>query len=442
MSKIYNLKKAAWYSVENITTIIFGLVSVVIVARIFGPENLGKLSMIQAISSVTLFLVVLGLDHIIIRDLTNDRKNITYISTVLTMQFIGFLIHMFAVYSILCYIYNGKIENDIIIITFLVLLSVYFSRATMLKLYFQSINKPEVIASSALVSRVIAILYMIFSVFSEFDYHWVIAFIPLQAFIQFILLLFSFTKINLWELDNFKFFNSGIAKKTLVEAMPLIASSILFPLFMQADILLISIIMSEKDVGIYSAASRLITQFVFLGNIITMTFYLALSNRINLSSPDEKKFIEGMFSMLFTISIFMSAIIFLFSEAIIYFLYGDKFHGADHVLEILAWKWVFILPAALYSRLLILYGLAKYEFIKSLIVAIISLSLNYLLIPKYGLFAAAYISLTSYFIADFLIYLFFRETRFIFYMGLSSVVLFFINPRENIKRINYTLSCR
>ncbi|MBF4232969.1 flippase, partial [Vibrio anguillarum] len=44
MSKIYNLKKAAWYSVENITTIIFGLVSVVIVARIFGPENLGKLS--------------------------------------------------------------------------------------------------------------------------------------------------------------------------------------------------------------------------------------------------------------------------------------------------------------------------------------------------------------------------------------------------------------
>ncbi|MBF4348529.1 flippase, partial [Vibrio anguillarum] len=60
MSKIYNLKKAAWYSVENITTIIFGLVSVVIVARIFGPENLGKLSMIQAISSVTLFLVVLG----------------------------------------------------------------------------------------------------------------------------------------------------------------------------------------------------------------------------------------------------------------------------------------------------------------------------------------------------------------------------------------------
>ncbi|MBF4254269.1 flippase, partial [Vibrio anguillarum] len=152
--------------------------------------------------------------------------------------------------------------------------------------------------SSALVSRVIAILYMMFSVFSEFDYHWVIAFIPLQAFIQFILLLFSFTKINLWELDNFKFFNSGIAKKTLVEAMPLIASSILFPLFMQADILLISIIMSEKDVGIYSAASRLITQFVFLGNIITMTFYLALSNRINLSSPDEKKFIEGMFSML------------------------------------------------------------------------------------------------------------------------------------------------
>ncbi|GHY15917.1 oligosaccharide flippase family protein [Vibrio cholerae] len=442
MSKLYNLKKAAWYSVENITTIAFGLVSVVMVARFFGPENLGKLSMVQTISSVTLFLVVLGLDHIVVRDLTNEKNNITYMYTILIIQCVGFLIHIFVVYAMLFYIYDWVVEDDIIIIAIWILLSVYFSRATILKLYFQSNNKPEVIASSALASRGISIIYMMMSIYYEFNYHFVIAFIPLQAFLQFLFLLTVFLKNNFFDLKGVKLFNIEIAKKVLGEALPLIGASILFPLFIQADILLISVMLTEKDVGIYSAASRLISQFVFIGNIITMTFYLALSNRVNQSSSDEKEFIKGMFSILFSVSFFLSVIIYFFSDLIISSLYGESFHGAEQMLEILVWKWIFIFPAALYSRLLILYGLSKYELFKSFFVAILSLSLNFILIPKYGVVSAAYISLFSYFIADFLIYLFFKKTRFIFYMEFSSIFIFFTSPRENIKRINYIISRR
>ncbi|EII3729071.1 oligosaccharide flippase family protein, partial [Vibrio cholerae] len=436
------LKKAAWYSVENITTIAFGLVSVVMVARFFGPENLGKLSMVQTISSVTLFLVVLGLDHIVVRDLTNEKNNITYMYTILIIQCVGFLIHIFVVYAMLFYIYDWVVEDDIIIIAIWILLSVYFSRATILKLYFQSNNKPEVIASSALASRGISIIYMMMSIYYEFNYHFVIAFIPLQAFLQFLFLLTVFLKNNFFDLKGVKLFNIEIAKKVLGEALPLIGASILFPLFIQADILLISVMLTEKDVGIYSAASRLISQFVFIGNIITMTFYLALSNRVNQSSSDEKEFIKGMFSILFSVSFFLSVIIYFFSDLIISSLYGESFHGAEQMLEILVWKWIFIFPAALYSRLLILYGLSKYELFKSFFVAILSLSLNFILIPKYGVVSAAYISLFSYFIADFLIYLFFKKTRFIFYMEFSSIFIFFTSPRENIKRINYIISRR
>ncbi|HCJ7271172.1 TPA: oligosaccharide flippase family protein [Vibrio cholerae] len=442
MSKLYNLKKAAWYSVENITTIAFGLVSVVMVARFFGPENLGKLSMVQTISSVTLFLVVLGLDHIVVRDLTNEKNNITYMYTILIIQCVGFLIHIFVVYAMLFYIYDWVVEDDIIIIAIWILLSVYFSRATILKLYFQSNNKPEVIASSALASRGISIIYMMMSIYYEFNYHFVVAFIPLQAFLQFLFLLTVFFKNNFFDLKGVKLFNIEIAKKVLGEALPLIGASILFPLFIQADILLISVMLTEKDVGIYSAASRLISQFVFIGNIITMTFYLALSNRVNQSSSDEKEFIKGMFSILFSVSFFLSVIIYFFSDLIISSLYGESFHGAEQMLEILVWKWIFIFPAALYSRLLILYGLSKYELFKSFFVAILSLSLNFILIPKYGVVSAAYISLFSYFIADFLIYLFFKKTRFIFYMEFSSIFIFFTSPRENIKRINYIISRR
>ncbi len=442
MSKLYNLKKAAWYSVENITTIAFGLVSVVMVARFFGPENLGKLSMVQTISAITLFLVVLGLDQLIIRDLSNKKRDLEYISTVLIMQFSGFILHIISVFLVLYYVYDGMIEHDVMVIAFSVLLTVYFSRATVIKLYFQSINRPEVIALSAITSRVIAIIYMFYALINGYTYPSVITFIPLQAFVQIIIIFIIFLRME--DNNNFNIFkfNPCIAKNLFKEAMPLMASSILFPLFMQADILLISFIMSENEVGIYSAASRLITQFLFVGSIVTMTFYLGISSRINEKSLDEEKYIQGVLAMILVIAIIMSSSVFIFSDYIINTLYGDKFNGSEKILEVLSWEWLLILPAALYSRLLILYGLIKYEFIKSLIVAVFSLSLNYLLIPKFGILAAAYVSLFSYFIADLMVYFVFRKTRFLFYIGVKTILLFFTNPREVFSRIIYTLSYR
>ncbi|WP_233358464.1 oligosaccharide flippase family protein, partial [Vibrio cholerae] len=154
------------------------------------------------------------------------------------------------------------------VIAFSVLLTVYFSRATVIKLYFQSINRPEVIALSAITSRVIAIIYMFYALINGYTYPSVIIFIPLQAFVQIIIILIIFLRME--DNNNFNIFkfNPCIAKNLFKEAMPLMASSILFPLFMQADILLISFIMSENEVGIYSAASRLITQFLFVGSIV------------------------------------------------------------------------------------------------------------------------------------------------------------------------------
>lgn len=440
MSKLYNLKKAAWYSVENLTTIIFGLFTVVVVARIFGPENLGKLSMIQAISAVAMFMVVLGLDHIVVRDLAKKPDHYGYITTVLIVQMIGSLLHGGVVLLCLYLISDGAIDATLLIICLAVFLTTYFSRATVFKLYFQAINDPKKIAYSALISRLCALLYLCIALYFEFQYQFVVFFIPLQAFLQFVILLYDFIKSTK---HKFVFgFDAKLAKKLLVEALPLIGSSILFPLFMQADILLISMLMTEKDVGIYSAAGRLITQFVFIGHIITMTFYVSLSNKKTNNDEDQDQFIQGLVALLFSMAFVIALFCCVFADQIIALLYGDKFLGAGDVLAILAWKWVFIFPAALYSRILILDGLGKYEFIKSLVVAGLSLSLNYLLIPQFGLIGAAYVSLLSYFIADFLIYSAFKKTRAMFYTGSKAVGYFFFNPLLNFKSISYTVGCR
>ena len=116
MSVKYNLKKGAWYAVENTTMIMFGLLSVILVARIFGPESLGKLSLIQAISAMLLFTVVLGLDHIIVRDIARDPTNKRYLSTVFILQAIAWALHAVLVFFVLWLLSEQGVESDVIVI--------------------------------------------------------------------------------------------------------------------------------------------------------------------------------------------------------------------------------------------------------------------------------------------------------------------------------------
>ena len=435
MSKTVNIKKILWYSVENITTIIFSLLSVVLIARLFGPENLGKLSYVQAISALTIFITTMGLDHIIVRDLARNPKDMKYISTIFIAQLFAWVLQSIAMFLVIYVVNKGDIESDIIIIFTWVALTAYFSRATVVRFYYQAINAPHIIGNAALKSRFIALIFLGCALYYEFSYEYVLAFIPLQASLQFSILLYQFILKNKIKIS----FDVKLLKKVFNESIPLLIAAALYPIFMQADVVLIASMMTEKDAGIYSAASKIIMQFSFIGTIVTMAFYLPLSQRIDNKSDDMEMFFSGIIKILFIIALITIIFIFSFSDFIISILFGKEFSGASDVLKVLIWKTLFIYIAAIFSRVLVLMNLAKFELIKSLVAASFSLIANVIFIPLYGLYAAAIISVISYLLADLLLYSLFKKTKRIFYIALKSICDVFVHPFSTIKNINYVL---
>jgi O-antigen/teichoic acid export membrane protein len=398
MSKKKNIANIIWYASENISTILFGLVSVFFVARFFGPENLGKLSLVQSTSALFLFLATLGLDFFIVRDLANDQNDGCYIGSVMMAQFLGWL--AYSIGLILCLFWMGKLESlQMVMIVLFVLLSTLFTRATLGKLYFQATNQPKAIAASAMASRFCALIYLGGAIHLEFSYEWVIAYLPLQTLIQCGMLFWQYQKLSPigwrdWQVDIPRMFH--IVK----EASPALLSAAIFPIFMQSDVLIIAHLMSDHAAGIYSAASKLIIQLNFIGPIITMTFYAALSKRLD-NTADFTTMVAGIVTIFFVIAFPAALVTSIWAKEIVHLLYGAKFTESVETLRVLAWVWLFIIPASLYSRLLIMRGQAKYELIKSIVVAVISVSLNFALIPQYGIVAAAVTSVISYAVADF-----------------------------------------
>jgi len=210
-------------------------------------------------------------------------------------------------------------------------------------------------------------------------------------------------------------------KSMLMEAMPIIFSTAIYFGYSQADVLIISHFMSVTDVGIYAAAMRLVPQAAFLGHITVITFYSVLSDHYHTNQLEFIAYATKILRVQLTLALIMSVSFSLLSPLIIWLLYGDKFAGSAEVLAIAVWAWMFMFPAALFTRLLVLAKLAKYDLIKALIIAPMSLGLNFLLIPEYGYIAAAFVSVVTFMFGDFLVYALFKDTRFIFFIGVSAI---------------------
>lgn len=418
-----------FYASENITAMLFGLLGAAMVARVFGPENMGRLSIVQSISAIFMFLATLGLDHFVVREFTRNANDQALKGSLLLVQSLGWLLYVLAVLAY--FVVKGNLGSEVYLIIS-VTLTTFFSRVIYLKLYLQAVNQAKAIALAATTSRVVALVYLIVGTFLNFGYDNMIFYLPLQALIQTIMMWVGYRKITHLEKERLYFSWSRIWP-LIKEASPVLIATALYFGYSQADILIVSYFMNEHDVGIYAAAMRLIPQAAFIGHIAAISYYSNISRTFD---SDYATFLiqaKKVVKLQFLLALILAIVGFLLSKVIIYCLYGPKFSDSAQILSVGVWAWIFMFPAALFSRLLVLTKLAKFEFFKALVVAPLSLSLNFLLIPKFGPIAASFVTVMTYFMGDFLVYLLFKKTRFMFFLGIEALKEILLHPAKSTK---------
>lgn len=417
------------YASENITAMLFGLLGAAMVARVFGPENMGRLSIVQSASAIFIFLATLGLDHFVVREFTRKSDDHELKCSLLISQTLGWFLYVTAV--VIFFVIKGDLQHEIYLIAS-VTLSTFFLRAIYLKLYLQAINQAKVITLAAITSRVFALVYLIIGTLMHFSFDLMIVYLPIQAFIQTIMMwLGSRRGVN----AAHKPFTYSFKRMfpLVKEALPVLIATAVYYGYSQADVLIVSYFMNDHDVGIYAAAMRLIPQAAFVGHIAAITFYSSISASFD---KDFSLFVlksKQIVKLQIILAICLVAIGSLLSTFIIYCLYGDKFSQSAPILSIGVWAWLFMFPAALFSRMLVLTKLAKFELMKAFIVAPISLGMNFLLIPKFGLIAASFVTVMTYLMGDFLVYFLFKKTRFIFYIGVAAFKDVLLHPVSSVR---------
>lgn len=177
--------------------------------------------------------------------------------------------------------------------------------------------------------------------------------------------------------------------RLLVVALPFGITAFALNWSQKIDTVILSLFWPEEVLGWYNAAYSLILGLVVISNSFNMALYPSISKELVSEHHDLVDIQKQIFKFLFMISLPLAFGFSILSRPIILTLYGTDFSAAILALAILAW----LLPLIFISEYLrytaFAMGKEKRAAWATILASMVNIVLNLLLIPRYGLVAAA-----------------------------------------------------
>lgn len=402
----------SWTFIEKSINIINALVVGVFLARYLGSFNFGTLSYSLSYVSLFGFLIGLGLDQVIVKEIVN-RPSISklIVSTSLILKSLMFIVVFILLNTISFFSQNSTELKLIILIVSLGLIHHPFS---VIVCYFQAIVKIKYISVFIIISKIILILGKLTMIYLKAS---LIDFVILDSFI-FLLLSISYfiyyIKMRKLKINGFLKFNKKIAIVLLNYSWPLLLSSGAIILYMRVDQIMIKEMINLDELGKYAVAVKLSEVWYFLPIIITSVFYPYIIIGKKTSSKLYYNRLKQLFFTIIWIAILFAIFFSLFGDILICLLFGNEFVSNNYVISILAISGIFVSMGYVNGKWIIIENHTRFELTRNLIGGLLNVLLNFILIPLHGLNGAALSTLISIFISANLSLIFFNKSRRLF----------------------------
>ena len=181
----------------------------------------------------------------------------------------------------------------------------------------------------------------------------------------------------------------AFCRRYLHLALPFVLISSVFVVDNRTDVLLVSFLLDERSVGIYTAALTIVTALALLPQGVRTAIFPVLAQRFRTASEGTDELYESVFKHLLIMALPVAAGVGLLAGPIINLLYPPEFAPAAGALRILVWWFVFYSLNVLNSRVLIVKNeqrlIARFLVIGLAVNALVSV----LLTPRIGLNGAA-----------------------------------------------------
>ena len=389
----------------------YGIFISILVARYLGPVAFGELNF--SIAFVYVFLVIssLGMEQVLIRELTlTKEKRNQIISTSLIMRGLAsFVVYLLVVVMAICY--NPDISTHILIIIIgtqilLQITDVFFT------LFMAELNSKYVVLAKNIGFLIAGLIKIIF-VFIKLSLVWFALATVVEFFVCSLLIIWFFKRKTDVRI-SLKYWNKQIGKQILNSSYPLIISSVFYVIYTKLDQVMLGYLTSSDEVGYYAVAAKLSEVWYFIPSAIVNSFYPELVKLKEKNANGFKILTMRLMTVLSAFALCIALFFTFFSDMLIETLYGVEYITSGKVLTIHIWSCIIVFSAVVSGAWFVINRLEKYSFYRTGTGALVNVALNFMLIPAYGALGAAVATLVAKIIASYLMNGMFAKTKPVF----------------------------
>lgn len=391
----------------QILNILFPLISIPYVTRLFGPTVLGEVNFASSIAQYFILAATAGIPIYGVREIARHRDD--SITLRKKLYEISILQVIFAVISFIAYlaliftVSSLKVHLYIYLFLGIQIISNAFNFAW----FIQGIEKYKYVAIATFISKFVNLILIFLLLNSRNDYNKYAFIIGITSFISIAINLITTIKLlkNFEVNEKIQIDRDGI-KSHIYAILVFFLSDIAVKVYTAMDQTMLGIIKDKSSVGYYSMAIRLVKTILSFVTSIVVVMLPRVSHSIKNNHIEEaKKYISLSIKLVYIIAIpAIFGILAIGKEIIIVYL-GAEFLNSIVIFKIVSILLIIIGLSHIFGmQVLIPYGKEKkYTSILG-IAAILNFVVNLILIPKLSYFGAAFATILAETVVTILMY--------------------------------------
>lgn len=379
------IKNSGWLLLDKLIRMSLGIFVSAWIARYLGPQEFGELAYSLAILALFQAIATLGLDGIVVREISNNAKKAGEVlgSTFLLRFVIGILSWFL---SIALFVLLKGIDDRSVYIMALCGACLIFQSLNTIDLWFQSQSQSKRTVLVKLVSYLIVNGLKVTLIIFEAPLPAFAFVVTVDAFIVAIGLVWAYSKFSCGQKWKFE---KKRSVKLLKESWPFILSGVSTMIYMRLDQIFVEKYLGSESLGIYAAVVPLSAIWSF----IPMTLFVSLAPVVAKKKINDEKEYWSFFTNIcrfFAILGWLICIpISLSSDVIVNILFGERYALGGDTLSIIIFCNIFINLGVAQSLWILNEGKSKVSLYQTIIGVAVSIILNNTLIPIYGINGAA-----------------------------------------------------
>ncbi len=384
---------AALNTAKTVLGLLFPLITYPYVSRVLGVDNLGIYTFSVSIVSYFQLLAALGVTPYGIREGTqyrNDKEKIEeFVSEVFSINLISTAFSYLVLGLCLAVVPKLADYRTAILILSIEIIVTTAGVAWVCNIYEDFLF----ITVRTLAIQVVSLLFTFLFIRSEGD---VLKYCAIMVLASSGANLLNFYYIRK-KYCRFRFTLHIDWKRHLRPILVIFSTSVAITIYVSSDSTMLGFMTSDHEVGLYGTAVKIYT---ILKNLLAALLIVLIPRFSYMFSKGEEEESRKLFSKVFSIlSILMLPMIvglFMLSEDVILLISGEAYLGGAPALRILSLAVLFSLYAYLYTQcILIPVKREDVVFKATLLGAVSNVALNLVLIPVWGINAAAFTTIVA-----------------------------------------------